>query len=53
MFRSSGSVNIHAAVDMNRRATDDDAPALILIIVVGAASIDVSAAAVFLGLTWR
>ena len=44
------SVDIHAAVNLNDRTTDDDSPAFVLIIVVGTPLVDVSAAAVFLGL---
>jgi hypothetical protein len=48
-----GSVNIHISVKMDRWTADDDAPLLVLVIVVGAALINVSAASVLLRLAWR
>jgi len=44
------SVDIHAAVNLNDRTTDDDSPPFVLIIGVGTPLVDISAAAVFLGL---
>jgi hypothetical protein len=45
--------DVHAAVNLNDWTPDDDPPIVILIIVVRTALVNISPAAVFLGLAWR
>ena len=50
---SDRSVNNYAAMNLKDRATNDDSPNLILVVVVRTAFVHISPAAVFLGLARR
>ena len=52
-MRTGLANDVHAAVDLNDWASDENTAGIVLIVVVRASLVDVGAAAVLLGLAWR